>query len=110
MRDTTLPMPQLPGGITIDQARAALDALGLPRSVRTLTLHATEGLTVTLLACDAEGHKVVVGDDALRITAHIPYGQEHTHAPLTPEQKEQIERDWKAKVRPDGPNHGPTVL
>ncbi|WP_406262544.1 hypothetical protein [Streptomyces chartreusis] len=67
-------MPQLPAAITIDQVRAALNALGLPHTVRTLTLHATEGLTVTLLARDAEGRTVVVGDDALRITAHIPYG------------------------------------
>ncbi|MFJ5059036.1 hypothetical protein ACIP96_06405 [Streptomyces nigra] len=85
MTDRTLPMPQLPDAITIDQARAVLDVLGLPHTVRTLTLHATEGVTVTLLARDTDGRVVKVGDDALYITAHIPHGD----AARTPEGKAQ---------------------
>ena len=74
MPDRALCLPDLPEVITLDQARAALAALGLPRNVRSLTMHATEGVTVTLLAQDTEGQRVTVGDDALHITAHVPYG------------------------------------
>ncbi|WP_432193796.1 hypothetical protein [Streptomyces sp. bgisy027] len=104
-----LPMPQLPAAIGSAQVHAALEVLGLPHHVRSLTMDA-HGVTLVLLALDQDGHLVMAGDDNVLLTVHVPYAQEHVHDPLTPEQVEKIKRDWEATVRPGGPNHGPVVL
>ncbi|MCZ4611916.1 hypothetical protein O3S80_50855 [Streptomyces sp. Lzd4kr] len=104
-----LPMPPLPAAIGSAQVHAALDALGLPHNVRSLTMDAY-GLTVVLLALDQDGHLAMAGDDNVLITVHVPYAQEHIHPPLTPEQRDEIKRQWEATVTREGPNHGPTVL
>ncbi|MFC8985169.1 hypothetical protein [Streptomyces sp. NPDC057115] len=65
--------PDLPEVITREQALAALEALGLPSGVRTIELHCTEGLTVCLLAQDAEGRMVQVGNGPALITVQIPF-------------------------------------
>ncbi|GGV86766.1 hypothetical protein GCM10010294_67800 [Streptomyces griseoloalbus] len=69
-------LPELPESITREQARAALDALGLPGSVTTFELDHVDGLTVGLLAQDTEGRKVRVGDGPALITVQIPFATE----------------------------------
>ncbi|MCZ4611604.1 hypothetical protein O3S80_49250 [Streptomyces sp. Lzd4kr] len=104
-----LPIPQLPAAIGSAQVHAALDVLGLPHNVRSLTVDAY-GVTAVLLALDQDGHLVMAGDDNVLLTVHVPYAQEHIHTPLTSEQMEKIKRDWAATVTSGGPNHGPVVL
>ncbi|WP_121710116.1 hypothetical protein [Streptomyces sp. E5N91] len=66
-------LPDLPNSITRAKVLAALAALGLPGSVRYLELDYTDGLTVGLLAEDAKGRKVKVGDGPAIITVQIPF-------------------------------------
>lgn len=107
---TVIHLPELPESITREQALAAMEILGLPSSVSTYELDCKDGITVGLLAEDIEGRKLRVGDGPAIITVQIPFAQEHTHPPLTPEERERIESEWKAKVSSEGPNHGPVVL
>jgi len=66
-------LPELPESITREQSLAALDALGLPGSVTYYELDCRDGLTVGLVAQDAEGRKPMVGDGPALITVHIPF-------------------------------------
>ncbi|RMB81289.1 hypothetical protein [Streptomyces shenzhenensis] len=66
-------LPDLPESITHEQARAALAVLGLLGSVRSIELDCMDGLTVGLLAQDAEGRKVKVGNGPALITVQIPF-------------------------------------
>ncbi|GHI91290.1 hypothetical protein [Streptomyces olivaceus] len=66
-------LPDLPDSITREQALAALDALGLPSSVSQIELDRSDGLTVGLLAEDAEGNRVKVGGGPAIITVLIPF-------------------------------------
>ena len=106
---TVIHLPELPESITREQALAAMEILGLPTSVRTCELDCMDGITVGLLAEDTEGRKVRMGDGPALITVQIPFAQEHIHPPLTPEERERIEEEWKAKVSSQGPNHEPVV-
>ncbi|MFM9634366.1 hypothetical protein ACKI10_43295 [Streptomyces galilaeus] len=93
MADTTFVLPPLPQAISRDQARAALDLLGLPVSIREVTL-GVYGATVTLLAKDADGRPLQVGDDAAYITVSLPYDDSHAEPPLSSAQRYIGQSEW----------------
>lgn len=66
-------LPDLPNAITREQALAALEILGLPSSVTQIELDHADSLTVGLLAEDAQGRKIKVGDGPAMITVQIPF-------------------------------------
>lgn len=70
---TVIQLPDLPESITREQALAALEILGLPGSVSSFELDRADGITVALLAQDAEGNKLRVGDGPALITVQIPF-------------------------------------
>lgn len=72
-RATVIEMPDLPESITREQARTALEVLGLPGSVTSYELDCGEGLTVGLVAQDEKGRKITVGDGPAIITVQIPF-------------------------------------
>jgi hypothetical protein len=108
--DTTIPLPDLPAAISRAQCLAALDALGLPHNVRSLTMDAY-GITLTLLAQTEDGHFIHAGDDAVCITVHLPHAEEgiRTSTPLTQDQADELRQKWKAAHGGKGPNHSPVV-
>ncbi|MFF5501252.1 hypothetical protein [Streptomyces roseolus] len=70
-------MTSIPTRITLDQRRSVARTLGLPVALlRDVHVHATEGVTATLLVRDREGRTITHGDDVLTTTVHIPNGDE----------------------------------
>ena len=70
-------MTSIPTRITLDQRRTVAQTLGLPMALlRDVHVHATEGVTATLLVRDREGRIIAHGDGPLTTTVHIPNGDE----------------------------------
>lgn len=66
----------VPKTVPWDAFRAAVDLLGLPGAVRSLTIDADSGVTATLIVCGSDGRKLGHGDDALTTTVNIPFSRD----------------------------------
>lgn len=70
-------MSTFPTHVTLDQMKAAAEALGLPaRDVTAFTVGASDGVTVTYHVRDDKGLRVTADGDAETATIGIPIGSD----------------------------------